>query len=89
MSVGRLLGMDLGSHLLAAAVGAMAASALNGSAETVVKAVAGGASLGSAIMCVWELGREEPRWDEAAGRGAAYGALGGGLWLAHEIVERW
>jgi len=81
--------MDLGSHLLAAAVGAVAATALNGSGETVVKAVAGGASLGSAAMCVRELAREEPSWDDAAGRGAAYGAVAGGFVLLYEIVRNW
>ncbi len=81
--------MEFPSHVTAALVGAAAGATLSDSVEPLFRAIGGGAGCGTALMCAWEMGRQDPQWERAAGRGAAYGAVAGGLLLLHDIVANW
>jgi hypothetical protein len=81
--------MDFPSHLASAAAGAIAGATLSESVDPLFKAVGGGAGCGTALMCAWEMRRDEPDWERAAGRGAAFGGIAGGLLLLHDIISNW
>ncbi|HYI79747.1 MAG TPA: hypothetical protein VEW67_02700 [Thermoleophilaceae bacterium] len=79
--------MDLPSQLAAAAIGIVAGATLSETTDPLVRTIGGWAGLGTAVMCVVEAGREDPRWDRAAGTGAAWGALAGSLVVLHDVVS--
>ncbi len=81
--------MDFPSHLAAAAAGIIAGASLSETTDPLVRTIGGWASFGGAAMCAWEATREEPRWDRAAGLGAAVGTVIGSLALLHDIATTW
>ncbi len=81
--------MDLPSHLVAAAAGVLAGATLSETTEPLVRTIGGWASFGGAAMCAWEATRDEPRWDQAAGLGAAVGTVIGSLVLMHDTITAW
>jgi len=88
-TLGSLVAMDVPSHLAAAAAGVIAGASLSEATEPLVRTIGGWASFGGAAMCAWEATRDEPRWDRAAGLGAAVGTVIGSLVLLHDIVTTW
>jgi hypothetical protein len=88
-SPGNLDAMDVPSHLAAAAAGVIAGASLGEATDPLVRTIGGWASFGGAAMCAWEATRDEPRWDRAAGLGAAVGTVIGSLVLLHDIVTTW
>jgi hypothetical protein len=78
--------MPSGSHVAAVGVGLLLGSSIRETTEPVVYFISGGASLGTALCCAWEWAKPSPRWDEAAGRGAAAGALLGAALLLIEMT---
>jgi len=72
-----------------AATALEAATSLSEAVDPLFRTVGGGASFGIALLCAWEAGRDEPRWDRAAGLGAALGAAAGGAILLYDIVRAW
>jgi hypothetical protein len=89
MSPTRLVAMDLSSHVAAAVLGAVAGAALSETTDPLVKTIGGWASFGSAMMCALEAGRDEPRWDRAAGMGATGGAVFGGAVILYDTFSSW
>jgi hypothetical protein len=72
---------------IAAALGATAS--LAETVDPLFRTIGGGASFGIAVLCAWEASRKEPRWDRAAGLGAALGAVAGSAVLLYDIVHSW
>jgi hypothetical protein len=88
-AAGKLIAMDFPSHFASAAAGVIAGATLSETTDPLVRTIGGWASFGGAAMCAWEATREEPRWDRAAGLGAAVGTVIGSLVLLHDIVSTW
>jgi hypothetical protein len=82
----KLRQMESPAHIAAALE---AATSLSEAVDPLFRTVGGGASFGIALLCAWEAGRNEPRWDRAAGLGAALGAAAGGAILLYDIVRAW
>ncbi len=78
--------MDSPSQL-AAALGA--ATSLSETIDPLFKTIGGGASFGIAVLCAWEASRKDPRWDRAAGLGAALGAFVGSGILLYDTLQSW
>jgi len=73
--------MDFTSHA--------AGTTLSETTSPLVATVGAWASFGGAMMCAFEAMRDEPRWDRAAGHGAALGAAVGGLVVLHDVIAAW
>jgi hypothetical protein len=81
--------MEFPSHLAATAAGVIAGATLSESIDPLFRAIGGGAGCGTALMCAWEMRRDDPNWERAAGRGAVFGGVAGGLLLLHDIIADW
>jgi hypothetical protein len=80
----KVAGMD-SPFEIADALGASAS--LAETVDPLFRTIGGGASFGIAVLCAWEASRKEPRWDRAAGIGAALGAVAEGAVLLYDIVH--
>lgn len=71
------------------AAGVLLVSVVQEAAEPIITLIGGTAALGSALACVHQWAKNEPRWDQAMGTGAALGALvGTGLLLLDTALTR-
>ena len=62
---------------------------LSETVDPLFRTIGGGASFGVAVLCAFEASRKEPRWDRAAGLGAALGAVIGGGILLYDTIQAW
>lgn len=55
--------------------------------EPLITTIGGCATIGAVLACAHELGRDDPRWDAAMGKGSVWGAVVGAALLAIDIVS--